>query len=156
MSDQVQHLLSKHGILSSFNISKRIKKSYINNLKNKLKKTGKSDLEISEEIDRKLILSTQKFIDKHEIPGIHITHEGREIVHFSEKTKNLILQIANKCVVKCRENKLNKEQMIIFMQLFLHLSNITNQDVLNFKKKYGIENADDEDDLEDGDENDEI
>ena len=42
MINDFQHLLTKHGVLVAFNISKRISKSYLTNLKNKLNFTTPS------------------------------------------------------------------------------------------------------------------
>lgn len=145
MNNDFEHLLSKHRVLNSFNISKRIRKSYISSLRKKLEKSGKSESEISEEINKKIILNTQKFIEENEIPGIKMNYNDNTGVYINEKTKNFILKTANDCVNKCKLGKLNKEQMIIFMQLFLHLAKITNEDVSKFKKRYGIENSDDSD-----------
>lgn len=149
MNDQVQHLLSKHGILISFNIAKKIKMSKLKYLRKKLKSKNLSEEEIQKQRNEMLLNSKENFFNVEHIPGLTY-NDNYNSIGLSESEKDILLKLANYCSTYCNKNKLSKENIILFMQLFLHLSNITNQDVYLFKKKYGFLSEDD-DDFDDND-----
>jgi 6-pyruvoyl-tetrahydropterin synthase len=152
MSINFQHLLTKHGVLSDFIIAKKIKQSYVKSLEKRLKNSGKNEKEIEEEINKKIIINTQKFIDKNEIPGLHPTTQEHKLdLGISDATRKKIVFIANKTGDYLKKHKFSKECVIFFMQIILHYMNVTNDDVHRFKEKYNINNEDDGDYLDNED-----
>lgn len=152
MNDNVQHLLSKHGILISFNIAKKIKMSKLRYIRKKLKSKNLSEEEIIKQTNQILLNSNNSFFNVEKIPGL-VYNENHKSIELSESEKDIILKLANTCADYANKHKLSKEHIILFMQLFLHLSNITNDDVYYFKKKYGFLSDDDyNDDIDDEDE----
>ena len=68
--NNIKHLLSQNGILTSFNICKKVSPTKINNIKNKLLKTGIPEDKIENELYKHII---SKHIDDstiEDIPGI--------------------------------------------------------------------------------------
>lgn len=140
-----EHLLIKHQILTNFSISKIINPSYVNRLRQQIKKSGKDDLEVEKELDKKLILDTKKFMKTHEIPGFKKNKtQNKNILNLSEEKKKMIYYLAETTLLFCKENKFTKEQSILFTQLFLHLHRITNEDIINFKNKNKIDQFEDD------------
>lgn len=149
MNNEFQHLLSKHGILSNFNIAKKIKPSYIKLLEKKLKDLGKNDDEIEAEINKKIIINTQKFIDKNDIPGLYPTNQPHKLeLGITNNTRRKILFIANKTSEYCKKYNFSKDSVIFLIQIILHYMKITNADMIRFKQKYNIDNDGDEDYLD--------
>lgn len=149
MTNEFQHLLTKHGVLVAFNISKRISKSYITNLKSKLKKQGKTAKEIDDEIANKISEQTKLFMLKHEIPGLCEDTGDNPIISLDPHTKDLIFKLADDACNFCEKNKLDKDHMILFIQLFFNMMKISNDDVLDFKERFGLlDDVDDEDEDE--------
>jgi len=156
MTSDFQHLLTKHGVLVAFNISKRISKSYINNLKKKLKKEGKTETEIDEEISIKVSEQTKLFMLKHEIPGLYENTNDNPIITLDPKIKDLILKLADNSCKFCEKNDLSKDHMILFIQLFFNMMKISNEDVLDFRERFGLLDDSEDDDSEDEDSEDEL
>lgn len=142
MNDDFQHLLTKHGILSAFNISKKINKSFISKLKNKYSDKKLSPTELDKKIQQDIIKHTQKFIQTHEIPGLY-PNDVYKSFSIPSKIRKILSKLSDTCIEECEKNNVSKEHMILFMQLFLHSANITNDDVLKFRKKYGLDGPDD-------------
>jgi hypothetical protein len=152
MNHDFQHLLTKYGILTHFNIARKIKPSYIKALEKKLKKSGKSDKEIDEEVNKKIIINTQKFVDKNEIPGLYPTDQEYKIdLGISDTTRKKILYIANKATDYCKKYNFSKDSVIFLIQIILHYMKITNEDMNRFKEKYNINNDSDDDYLDNED-----
>ncbi len=149
MINDFQHLLTKHGILTSFNIAKRIKKSQINNIRKRLEKKGLDSEKIEKEIDKQLINNTKKFLEEHEIPGLE--SDNSEIKIDPKKQKKLV-KLSNDVTLYCEDNHFTKEDVIILVQAIFHILKITNTDVQKFKEKYNLDSDDDDDYLDEDDE----
>jgi len=146
MQEEFEHLLITHGILKEFNFVKKFDNKYINKIKRKLKKQNLSEKEIENELENILIEDTTEFFNKNTIPGLIPEHEN--LLEIDEKTKTEIYLLSETCMDHCKSLNLTKEQMILFVQLFVHLAKITNKDIHNFKEKYGlIDDKTDEDDI---------
>lgn len=148
-----QHLLSKHGILVSFNIARRIKPAQINAIRKKLEKNNVDPKKIEKQISKEVKSRTEKYLNENDIPGI-VTQDynGGKII-INPKIQRKILSLANKVVDFARTNNFSKEHVIFFIQAVFHLLKITNEDMEKFKQKYNINQDLDEDYLdEDGDE----
>lgn len=152
--DNYHHLLSKHGILVSFNIAKKIKPSQIKTIRKKLESKYKDPFELENEIDKEIKAKTKKFLEENEIPGlINENNYTQKEILIDKKIQAKILALANKVTEYCNQNKFTKEHVIFFVQAVLHLLKISNEDMQRFKEKYNI-NQDPDDDYLDEDEED--
>jgi hypothetical protein len=150
--DNYQHLLSKHGILSSFNIAKKIKHSQIVSIKKKLEKKYTDPFKLEKEIDKAIKKKASKIIDDTEIPGLISNHNDLiKDIKIDNKIQKKILTLANNIVKFCKNNSFNKEHVIFLIQAVFHLLKITNEDMQKFKEKYNI-NQDPPDDYLDEEE----
>lgn len=136
MQKEFEHLLITHGILKEFNFVKKFEVKYINKLRKKLKKENKSDEQIEDELEDILIEETSGFFEKNDIPGLY--PENENLLKIDEKTKTEIYIFTKTCIDHCKSLNLTKEQMILFIQLFVNMTKITNKDIYNFKEKYGL------------------
>jgi hypothetical protein len=152
MINEFQHLLTKHGILTSFNIAKRIKKSQINTIRKRLEKKGLSAETIEKEIDKQIINNTKKFLEEHEIPGLDT---GNSEIKINPKKQKKLVKLSNDITLYCESNDFTKEDVIILVQAIFHILKITNSDVQKFKEKYNLD-SDNNDDYLDEDDNDEF
>jgi len=158
-----QHLLAKHGVLTAFNIAKRVKQSDIRKLRKELKKTCKDQTEMEEKLRQMVVLQMRNSIHVSVIPGLVTNKPHAQPDKFKNipiKTKQMLVGIAmvfNKII---RKEKLNKELTLILIQILLMENNITDTDVKSFIKKYkltSLTNQDyvnDDEDEEDEDEDD--
>lgn len=158
MNINPNHLLSKLGILISFNIARKIKPSQINSIEKKLLKSGLSKKEIDEQLNKKLIEKNEKYFNIYDIPGI-INVNSHPKIEIDPIIQNHIIESSHISVKFFKKNKFTKEHVIFFIQAILHLYGISNKDVDRFKKKYNIDQEgstdylnDDEDDYSDEDE----
>jgi hypothetical protein len=133
-----QHLLSKHGILVSFNIAKKIKQSQILAIRRRLEKKNINPKKIEKEIDKEIKSRTQKYLNQTDIPGLVTSDSYGGKIVIDPKIQRKILTLANKAVAVCKLNKFSKEHVIFFIQAVFHLLKITNDDVTRFKEKYNI------------------
>lgn len=156
--DNYHHLLSKHKVLISFNIAKRIKPSQIKSIRKKLASKFTDPTTLEKEVSKEIKRKTKKFLDENEIPGlIHNNDYPKKEIYINKKIQVKILNLSNKVAAYCNNNKFTKEHVIFFVQALLHLLKISNDDMQQFKQKYNInqEPPDDYLDEEDIDEDEE-
>ena len=155
--DNYQHLLSKHGILVTFNIAKKIKPSEIKSIRKKLESKFPESNNLEKEINKEIKAKTKTFLQENDIPGlIQKGGETFDKIYINKKIQTKILNLANKVVDYCKQYNFTKEHVIFFMQAVLHLLKISNEDMQKFKEKYNINQdsddyLDEEDDGEDED-----
>lgn len=152
--DNYQHLLSKHGILVTFNIAKKIKPSEIKSIRKKLESKFPESNNLEKEINKEIKSKTKTFLQENDIPGlIQKGGETFDKIYINKKIQTKILNLANKVVDYCKQYNFTKEHVIFFMQAVLHLLKISNEDMQKFKEKYNInQDSDDYLDEEDDDE----
>lgn len=146
MNTNYQHLLSKHGVLVTFNIAKRVDQKYLNSFKKRLAKKGKPPQEIDDEVSKLILLHTQKFISSENIPGLIDANDTARPIRLDPKIQKKIIALANKTSAYCTNNKFNKEHIIFFIQALLHLLKITNDDMNKFRDKYNLNTPDNDND----------
>ena len=146
-----QHLLSKHGILVSFNIARKIKKTQIDAIRKRLEKKNIDPKKIDKEIDNEVKSHTQKYLNQNDIPVMVTSDASGEKIVIHPKIQRKILMLANKVTQFCNVNKFSKEHVIFFIQAVFHLLKISNDDVANFKEKYNISQDPDDDYLDEED-----
>lgn len=152
--ENYEHLLTKHGILVSFDVAKQIKPSQISAIRKKLEKKKIDPKNIEKEIDKEITKSTEKFLATHVIPGLKIPNSTENKIIINPKVQQTILSLSNKIVVMCKTNNFTKEHVIFMIQAVLHMLKITNEDMQKFKQKYNINQDNDEDYLDDEDDDD--
>lgn len=159
MNEKFKHILSKHGILVTFNLAKKIKQSDIKKIKNELKKTCKNKDEINEKLQQIIILQMKNTLNTSEIPGLidgkknknkqkdpyhSIPYEKKQkIVNVASITNNLI-----------KKEKLNLDCILIIIQILLMENKISQQDIKDFNEKYNLKNLSDKNYIDNEDEDD--
>ena len=119
---------------------------------NKLKKDGKTEKQIKEEITRKISEQTKIFMLKNEIPGLCEDGGDNPVISLDPHIKDLIYKLAETSSNFCEKNNLDKDHMILFIQLFFNMMKISNEDVLDFKEKFGLlDDSSDDDEYDDDD-----
>lgn len=137
--DNYQHLLSKHGILVTFNIAKKIKPSEIKSIRKKLESKFPDVNKLEKEINKEIKAKTKTFLQENDIPGlIQKGGETFDKIYINKKIQTKILSLVNKVVEYCKQHNFTKEHVILFMQAVLHLLKISNDDMQKFKEKYNI------------------
>jgi hypothetical protein len=150
--DNYHHLLSKHKILISFNIAKRIKPSQIKSIRKKLESKFTDPTVIEKEISKEIKRKTKMFLNDNEITGlIHNNDYHKTGIYINKKVQVKILNLANKVAAYCNNNKFTKEHVIFFVQALLHLLKISNDDMQQFKQKYNINQEPPDDYLDEDD-----
>ena len=145
------HLLSKHGVLVSFNIARKIKPSQIKSIRKKLESKFTDPKIIEKEISKEIKRKTKKFLGDNEIPGlVHDEYPQKEI-YINKKIQVKILNLSNKVASYCNSHKFTKEHVIFFVQALLHLLKISNDDMQQFKQKYNINQEPPDDYLDEDD-----
>jgi hypothetical protein len=148
------HLLSKHGVMSSFNIARKIKTSDINKIKNNI--IDKSDSK--PDILNKLILLKQESRFMDDIPGLIIDVEKSDMMIYFDglppHVKKTLVQISNQFAAKSIEKKLNTPEILVAIQLIFNQLGIESQDLRDFNRMFNNlppqDNIDDEEDDDDG------
>jgi len=146
------HLLSKHGVMSSFNIARKIKTSDINKIKNNI--IDKSDSK--PDILNKLILLKQESRFMDDIPGLIIDVEKSDMMIYFDglppHVKKTLVQISNQFAAKSIEKKLNTPEILVAIQLIFNQLGIESQDLRDFNRMFNnLPPQDDIDDEEDDD-----
>jgi len=141
------HLLSKHGVMSSFNIARKIKTSDINKIKNNI--IDKSDSK--PDILNKLILLKQESRFMDDIPGLIIDVEKSDMMIYFDglppHVKKTLVQISNQFAAKSIEKKLNTPEILVAIQLIFNQLGIESQDLRDFNRMFN--NLPPQDDIDD-------
>jgi hypothetical protein len=156
------HILSKHGVLVAFNIAKKVKQSDINKIRKKLKETCATEEELNEQLEKLIVLQIKNSLHNQEIPGIISKQTGKKLedpfAHIPAILKQKILRMVLHFSEIIDREKFNKELLLIVSQLLLAQNKITQNDIIEFNKKYKLKSFVDEDYLDneedDDDEND--
>jgi len=158
------HILSKHGVLAAFNIAKKVKQSDINKIRKKLKETCATEEELNEQLEKLIVLQIKNSLHNQEIPGI-ISGSSKQtdkkpndpFAHIPAILKQKILRMVLHFSEMIDREKFNKELLLIVSQLLLANNKVTQNDIIEFNRKYKLKSFVDEDylDNEEDDEDDE-
>lgn len=150
--DNYHHLLSKHGVLVSFHIAKKISTAQVKSIRKKLESKFADPNKVEKEINKEIKNKTKKFLEENEIPGLIYNKDyPQKEIYINKKIQVKILNLSNKVAAYCNQNKFTKEHVIFFVQALLHLLKISNDDMQRFKQKYNINQDPDDDYLDDED-----
>ena len=153
------HLLSKHGVLSSFNIARKIKTKDINKLKNNLIDDVQDDEDFMNKLNS-MILLKEKNRSVDDIPGLIISNKEKSdmMIYFEglpPHIKKVLVHISNYFAAKATEKKLSVPETLVAIQLIFNQLNIETQDLRDFNKMFNDrhpqDDIDDEEDDEDED-----
>jgi len=154
------HLLSKHGIMASFNIARKIKTKDINKIKNSIIDESDSEPDILKKLN-KLILLQEETRSMDDIPGLIINREKSDMMIYFDglpsHVKKTLVQISNYFAAKSIEKKLSTPEILVSIQLIFNQLGIETQDLRDFNKMFNDNPPrDDIDDEEDDEEDDEF
>ena len=103
--DNYQHLLSKHGILVTFNIAKKIKPSEIKSIRKKLESKFPDVNKLEKAINKEIKAKTKTFLQENDIPGlIQKGGETFDKIYINKKIQTKILSLAKKVVEYCKQH----------------------------------------------------
>lgn len=154
------HLLSKHGVMSSFNIARKIKTNDINKIKNNIIDNSDSKPDILNKLNKLILLKQEnRFMD--DIPGLIIDREKSDMMIYFDglppHVKKTLVQISNQFAAKSIEKKLNTPEILVTIQLIFNQLGIESQDLRDFNRMFNnLPPQDDIDDDEEDDEDDEF
>ena len=153
------HILSKNGVLVAFNIAKRVNQEEVKKIRDKIEETCDDPDEINKRLEQMIVLHMKNTIGTDQIPGL--IFDGNKTKsdpfnHIPIKLKQKLINMAMVFNGAIAQEKLNKELILILLQLILMHNKINNDDIIDFNKKYKFMSDDDDDylDEEDDDEND--
>jgi len=153
------HLLSKHGVMSSFNIARKIKTNDINKIKNNIIDKSDSKPDILNKLNKLILLKQEsQFMD--DIPGLIIDVEKSDMMIYFDglpsHVKKTLVQISNQFAAKSIEKKLNTPEILVAIQLIFNQLGIETQDLRDFNKMFNDRPPQDDIDDEEDDEDDEF
>ena len=152
--NDIGHVLSKHGVLVAFNIAKKVKQSEINKIRTKLKETCKTEEELNEQLEKLIVLQIKNSLQNQEIPGIignnkqSTKNPNDPFAHIPAVLKQKILRMVLHFTEIIDRETFNTELLLIVSQLLLAQNKITQNDIIEFNKKYKLKSFIDEDYLD--------
>lgn len=151
------HLLSKHGILSNFNIARKIKTKDINKIKNSIGGDS-NDADFINKLN-KLILLKEETRTMDDIPGLIIHREKSDMMVYFDglplKVRKTLIEISNQFAATSSQKNLTTPEILVAIQLIFNQLGIETQDLRDFNKMFNNNPPPDEDE-EDDDEDDEF
>ena len=151
--NQPIHILNQLGILTSFSVAKKVTEEDIHKFFLQHKKIGKSEEEISDMLNKKILMEIHEAIEKNTIPGLISPQElassmgiDKNIVEKIPELNKLILVIVNNVI----ERKYDKMSLCFFINTLVNMLGLTEEDFLKFHKQNHTTD-DEEDESNDGD-----
>jgi len=136
--------------MTSFSVAKKISEEDINKYFSKQKRNKKTEQEIGEMLQDKIICEIHKAIENQEIPGLVTPQEFAESLGIDKKViakipelNRLIMIIASKMA----EKKYDKMSLCFFINSLVNMLGLTEQDFTKFHRQNN--EHDDEDDEDD-------
>lgn len=155
---EFNHILAKHGVLTAFSIAKKVKQSDITKFRKELKKSCKDGDKMNERLEQMILLHVNNSIQSDEIPGlifddVSTQKSNKRSAH--DPFKSIPLKLKQKIVGVAlithqllRKENFNKELILIFLQILLMESKITNADIKSFNEKYKLDSLNNDSYLE--------
>jgi hypothetical protein len=137
--DDIQHLLSKHGVLIEFNIAREMKKTDIDKLRSELKKKCKDDADLNEQLEKLIILNTKKALLEKTIPGLIVSPKKKKAtqsLRIPKATLKKISTISTHLGKILEKHDFTSKEVLMLVQFIFNSMGIKNQDVLNFNKEF--------------------
>lgn len=162
MGNHLEHLLSKHGVLISFSIAKKIDDNKIKELTDKIKGSAKNKIDFNNKLRLEIEEETTRSILNGNIPGLIVggiipkdADKSKQLIYSVNKTKlaelHTIASTFNKSVLN---SKLTKNDICFIIYTILNFLEITDVDFKRFHDilmnggdpNVGNDNEDEDDD----------
>jgi len=134
--------------MTSFSVAKKISEEDINKYFSKQKRNKKTEQEIGEMLQDKIICEIHKAIENQEIPGLVTPQEFAESLGIDKKViakipelNRLIMIIASKMA----EKKYDKMSLCFFINSLVNMLGLTEQDFTKFHRQNNEHDDEDED-----------
>lgn len=161
--NDLDHLIAKHGVMSSFSIARKISKNEFKLMHQKIKKNCKTKKEFDLLLKKEILKKTNESINLGKIPGLVVPYQEKKNVDkklsklfLSDTKRTALLSIFGASIVeKVIHKKLKKDEMCFLVLTIVNLLKLSDYDFKSFHQK-NEESIDDEDfDDEDFDDEDE-
>lgn len=155
--NNLNHLIAKHGIMSSFSIARRISKNEFKSMTQKIKKNCKNKKEFDLLLKKEIIKKTNESISLGKIPGLVVPHQEKNTIgkkpkkfFLDDDKRTALLSIFGATIVeRIIDRKLNKDEMCFLILTIVNLLKLSDHDFKLFHQK-----NESLDDLEDGEDDD--
>jgi hypothetical protein len=155
--NNLDHLIAKHGVMSSFSIARKISKNEFKSLTQKIKKNCKTKKEFDLLLKKEIIKKTNQSINLGKIPGLVVPYQEKKNVSkkpakffLDDDKRTALLSIFGASIVeKVIEKKLNKDEMCFLILTIVNLLKLSDHDFKMFHQKN--EDSMDDEDFEDED-----
>lgn len=156
MSTGFNHLIAKHGVLTSFSIARKVSKKDIKSISDKIKKQCKTKEEFNELLQKEVLKTTKYSINQDLIPGLILPEKAAARKELADDKKLMQLNyVSNIIAKKLMDNKLSKDEICYIILTLLSSLGLNDQDFKNFNAKYGNDDNDEnENNNDDDDDND--
>ena len=158
--NDLDHLIAKHGVMSSFSIARKISKNEFKLMNQKIKKNCKTKKEFDLLLKKEIIKKTNESINLGKIPGLVVPHQENKNVSkrpkkffLDDDKRTALLSIFGASIVeKVIDKKLSKDEMCFIILTIVNLLKLSDHDFKMFHQKN--EELDDDFEDEDDDEDD--
>lgn len=155
--NNLDHLIAKHGIMSSFSIARKIPKNEFKLLTQKIKNSCKTKKQFDLLLKKEIIKKTNESINLGKIPGLVVPPQEKKVIDKKPKQffldddkRTALLSIFGATIVeKVINKKLNKDEMCFLILTIVNLLKLSDHDFKMFHQKNEEpidDNFDDEDD----------
>lgn len=152
--ENIEHLLSKYGILKSFTIAKKIKESELKKIQKELKDSGKTLEEIENGISNLITYNAKEEVLEKNVPGLISSKSdtispkktnnnktpgeklGNDFANLPESTQKTIIQLAASAITYANENGMDSLAIFFFIQILFSELKITPETIAEYNKKY--------------------
>lgn len=154
MSNGFNHLIAKHGVLTSFSIARKVSKKDIKEISARIKKKCKNKAEFNDLLQKEVLKTTKYAMNQDLIPGLILPDKDKlnsrkELA--DEKKLMQLNYISNTIAKKLMDNKLSKDEICYTILTLLSSLGLNDQDFKNFNNKYSPNDENYEDDNDDDD-----
>jgi hypothetical protein len=150
------HILNQMGVMTSFSVAKKVTEKDINKYLSKRERSGKTDQQISEMLQDKILCEIHNAIENNEMPGLITTQDlakslgiDKNVVEKIPEINRLIMIIAHKIADK----KYDKMSLCFFINSLVNMLGLTEDDFTKFHRQNNTEYDEEDDDDESGDSN---
>lgn len=133
MEERYNHILSENGILTSFQIAKKIDEHHLKKMIEEIRSTTKSQKELQKKLKEKIIEDTNKNIFSENIPGI-LTDKNK-LFEENLKLKNYS-DFAAKIVDTIKKNEIDSYHMCYIINVIINLLKLNEEDFENFNERF--------------------
>lgn len=134
MNQEVNHILSKEGILTTFSIAKKVAKKDILNLQKRLVEAQSKNPKIKKLLAKRMIEETRKAFLDQKIPGLIIP--GQNIPEEEKKKMMELTYFASVVAKKIGEKKIDKFHSCYIINAIVNMLGLTESDFDEFHRKF--------------------